>query len=105
MLKNIPNCTPHTEDFVWNHLPPSIDQKKYHSSINTHKLLESSPYPIPKGPPRMGEEVQVFGATNSGQVFNSTSFCGDLTPLMQIPGLLKASHVPLCRLNREGIME
>ena len=30
---------------------------------------------------------------------------GNLTPLMQTPGLLKAGNVPLCRLNREEIIK
>ena len=51
----------------------------------------------------MGEEISWSHKEWTG--FQSNLFCGNSTPLMQIPGLLKASHVPLCRLNREGIME
>ena len=61
--------------------------------------------PIPSQVVLQGWVRKCPRATNSGQVFSSTSFCANSTLFMQIPGLLKASDVPLCRLNREGIME
>ena len=97
-------CTSHTEKIMLRiHFP--IPQRRYNSSTNTIELLECSPYPIPSGPPRVGEEISKSHRQWTGFQFNFILWqFNPPPPPVQIPGLLKAGGVPLGRFNSGGIM-
>ena len=81
---------------VRNSLPLFL-RRVTNSSLIPLELLESTPFPIPSSPLRVGEEI--FQEPQAVNRFSTSS----LTPLMQIPGLLEAYDVPLRRLNRKRI--
>ena len=86
----------HRKDFVWNPLPQSLRRDIIPLYIH---LSFKNAHPIPSQVVLQGWVRKFPGAANSGQVFSSTSFCGNSTPFMQILSLLNASDVPQWRNN------
>ena len=72
----------HRKDFVWNPLPQS--PRRDIIPLYIHLSFKNA-HPIPPQVVLQGWVRKFPGAANSGQVFSSTSFCGNSTPFMQIP--------------------